>query len=52
MAWNQLSEMLEVLDSMAEAQGMDDRFSIEETVRAVFGDSVEIVEFTPYGEDK
>lgn len=52
MSYSELGEMFEVLDSMAEAQGIDERFSIEETVRAVFGDSVEIVEFTPYGEDK
>lgn len=49
MAWSELGEMLEVLDIMAEARGIDERFSIEDTVRAVFGDSVEIVEFEPYG---
>jgi hypothetical protein len=47
-----MNEMFEILDLQLETAREDDRFSIEETVRAVFGDSVEIVEFIPYGEDK
>ena len=46
-----MNELIELLDLQLETAREDDHFSIEETVRAVFGDSVEIVEFTPYGED-
>ena len=46
-----MNELIELLDLQLETARDEDHFSIEETVRAVFGDSVEIVEFTPYGED-
>jgi hypothetical protein len=46
------SELFEVLDLQAETARDSERFDIMETVRAVFGDSVEIVEFIPYGDDK
>ncbi len=46
-----MNELFEVLDIRTEQANQDEHFSIEETVRAVFGDSVEIVEFTPYGDD-
>ena len=48
MSWSELGEMFEVLDSMAEQQGLDERFSIEETIRAVFGNEIEVIEFEPY----
>jgi hypothetical protein len=46
-----VKELFEVLDIRTETARQDEHFSIEETVRAVFGDSVEIVEFIPYGEE-
>ena len=48
MSWSELGEMLEVLDIMAEQQGLDERSSVLETVRQVFGNEVEIIEFEPY----
>lgn len=46
-----MDELLEVLDIRTENARQDEHFNIEDTVRAVFGDSVKIVEFIPYGED-
>ena len=46
-----MNEIIEILDLQLETARDDEHFSIEETVKAVFGDSVEIVEFIPYGED-
>jgi hypothetical protein len=46
-----MNELFEVLDIRTETARDDERFSVEDTVRAVFGDSVEIVEFIPYGEE-
>ena len=48
MSWSELGEMLEVLDIMAEQQGLDERSSVLETVRQVFGNEVEVIEFEPY----
>jgi hypothetical protein len=47
-----MNELLEILDLQLESARQDEHFSIEATVREVFGDSVEIVEFIPYGEEK
>lgn len=44
-----MNEIIELLDLQAETARQDEHFSVEDTVRAVFGDSVEIVEFIPYG---
>ena len=46
-----MNELLEILDLQLETARDEEHFSIEETVRAVFGDSVEIVEFIPYGDN-
>ena len=46
------NELVEILDSQAETAKDSERFEILETVRAVFGNDVEIIEFEPYGEDK
>lgn len=46
-----MNEFYELLDLQAESARESERFDIIETVRAVFGDSVEIVEFEPYGDN-
>ena len=46
-----MNELIELLDLQLETARDEEHFSIEETVRAVFGDSVEIVEFIPYGDN-
>lgn len=46
------NEFQEVLDIRTEQSNTEEKFNIEETIRSIFGDSVEIVEFVPYGEDK
>jgi hypothetical protein len=44
-----VNELLELLDIRTE-QGRDsERFEVLETVRVVFGDDVEVIEFEPYG---
>jgi hypothetical protein len=40
--------MFEILDLRTEQANQDERFSIEETIRSVFGNEVEIIEFEPY----
>jgi hypothetical protein len=40
--------MFEILDLRSEQANQDERFEILETVRAVFGDDVEVIEFEPY----
>jgi hypothetical protein len=40
--------MLEILDLRTEQANQDERFSIEETIRSVFGNEVEVIEFEPY----
>ena len=44
-------EMFELLDNRAEQARESERFEILETVRAVFGDSIEVIEFEPYGDE-
>ena len=44
----QVNEMFEILDLRTEQANQDERFSIEETIRSVFGNEVEIIEFEPY----
>jgi hypothetical protein len=43
-----VNELLELLELQAETARDDERFSVLETVRAVFGDDVEVIEFQPY----
>lgn len=43
-----MNELIELLDIQAEWARDDERASIEATIRAVFGDEIEIVEFIPY----
>jgi hypothetical protein len=45
-----VNEMFEILDLRTEQANQDERFSIEETIRSVFGNDVEVIEFIPYGE--
>jgi hypothetical protein len=45
MNYNELAEILEIRTEQA---NQDERFEILETVRAVFGDDVEVIEFEPY----
>ena len=47
-----MNELLEILDLQLENARQDDRFSVLDTVREVFGYDVEVIEFIPYGEDK
>lgn len=42
------NELVEILDSQAETARDSERFEILETVRAVFGNEVEVIEFEPY----
>jgi hypothetical protein len=43
-----VNEMFEILDLRTEQANLDERFSIEETIRSVWGNEVEIIEFEPY----
>jgi hypothetical protein len=43
-----VNEFYELLDLQSEQANQDERFSIEETIRSVFGNEVEIIEFIPY----
>jgi hypothetical protein len=47
-----MNEMMEILDLQLESSRDDERFSVLDTVRAVFGDDVQVIEFEPYGDDK
>ena len=47
-----MNELFEVLDIRTETARDDDRFSVLDTVREVFGYDVEVIEFIPYGDDK
>jgi hypothetical protein len=42
------NEFQEVLDIRTEQSNTEERFNINETIRLVFGDSVEVIEFEPY----
>lgn len=44
-----MNELIELLDNRTEQARESERFEILETVRAVFGDDVEVIEFEPYG---
>lgn len=44
-----MNELIELLDIRAEIARESERFDILETVRTVFGDDVEVIEFEPYG---
>jgi hypothetical protein len=46
------NELTEILDLQAETARESERFDIMETIRSVFGNEVEVIEFEPYGEDK
>jgi hypothetical protein len=48
----QVNELLELLDIQTESARESERFDILETVKSVFGDDVEVIEFIPYGDDK
>lgn len=43
-----MNEFYELLEIQAETARDSERFSIEETIRSVFGNEVEIIEFEPY----
>jgi hypothetical protein len=43
-----MDEVFEILDLRTEQANLDERFNIDETIRAVFGNEVEIIEFEPY----
>jgi len=45
-----MDEVFEILDLRTEQANLDERFNINEVIRSVFGDSVEVIEFEPYGE--
>ena len=49
---NNLDSLTEILDLQAETARESERFDIMETIRSVFGNEVEVIEFEPYGEDK
>jgi hypothetical protein len=44
-------EMFELLDNRTEQARESERFEILETVRAVFGEDVQVIEFEPYGDE-
>lgn len=46
-----MDELLELLDIQAESARESERFDILETVRTVFGDDVQVIEFEPYGDE-
>jgi hypothetical protein len=43
-----MDEVFEILDLRTEQANQDERFSIEETIRSVWGNEVEVIEFEPY----
>lgn len=43
-----MNEFYELLDNRAEQANLDERFNINEVIRSVFGNEVEIIEFEPY----
>jgi hypothetical protein len=43
-----VNELYELLDNRTEQANEDERFTVLATVRAVFGDDVEVIEFEPY----
>jgi hypothetical protein len=43
-----MNELYELLELQAETARDEERFSVLDTVRAVFGDDVEVIEFIPY----
>lgn len=46
-----MNELFELLDIQTENSRLDERSFIEATVREVFGDDVEIIEFIPYDDE-
>ena len=46
-----MDELFELLDIQTENSRLDERSFIEATVREVFGDNVEIIEFVPYDDE-
>lgn len=48
---NYLEQITDILDNRAEMSRQDERFDILATIRAVFGDEVEVIEFEPYDND-
>jgi len=42
------NELAEILDIRTEQANQDERFSVLDTVREVFGYDVEVIEFIPY----
>ncbi len=45
---NNLDSLTEILDLQAETARESERFDIMETIRSVFGNEVEVIEFEPY----
>ena len=43
-----MNELIELLDIQTENARESERFDILATVRAVFGDDLEVIEFEPY----
>ena len=46
-----MNEMFEILDLQLETARDSERFDIMDTVRSVFGDDVQVIEFEPYGDE-
>jgi hypothetical protein len=42
------NQFQEVLDIRTEQSNTEEKFNIEETIRSIFGESVEVIEFEPY----
>ena len=47
-----MNELFEVLDIRTEQSRESERFDILATVREVFGEDLEVIEFEPYGGEK
>ena len=47
-----MDEMFEILDLQLETARDYYRFIVLDTVKSVFGDDVEVIEFEPYGGEK
>lgn len=45
---NNLDSLTEILDLQLESDRDSERFEILETIRSVFGNEVEVIEFEPY----
>lgn len=45
---NNLDSLTEILDLQLESDRDSERFEILETIRAVFGNDIEVIEFEPY----